>query len=80
MRGFLEQAGTARQTAGEIRRHLANLGASELNTARKLAERLEARAEELEYRWITLPAPGKAEPTKPWLMYWRRPSGGTQRP
>jgi hypothetical protein len=79
MRGFLEQAGTARQTAGEIRRHLADLGASEVNIARKLADRLEARAAELEYRWITLPVPAKAEPTRPWSMYWRR-QRGTQRP
>jgi hypothetical protein len=80
MRGFLEQAGTARQSAGNIRWHLADFSAPELSTAVKLAERLEARAAELEYRWLTLPSsPPNAGTTRPWLMYWRRRSRGTQR-
>ncbi len=80
MRGFLEQAGTARQSAGNIRRHLADVPAPEQSTALKLAERLEARAAELEYRWLTLPSsPTNTLATRPWLMYWRRQSGGTQR-
>ena len=55
MWSFLEQAGAARQFACEIRRHVPDVHAVDMATALKTAERLEARAAELEYRWLTLP-------------------------
>jgi hypothetical protein len=55
MRNILEQAGAARQAASEIRRHMTYPGGSDTPLALKDAERLEARAAELEYRWLIIP-------------------------
>jgi hypothetical protein len=54
MRNFLEQADASRQAASEIRRHATDLEVPEPIMALKLAERLEVRAAELEYRWLTI--------------------------
>ena len=54
MRDFLEQAGDARRTANGIRRHLQDREALDRILAAKHCERLDARAAELEYRWLTL--------------------------
>jgi hypothetical protein len=56
MWNFLEQAGAARQIACEIRRHVPEYDPMDMVTVMKQAERFEARAAELEYRWLTLPA------------------------
>ena len=62
MRSFLEQAFSSRQTASEVRKHALDRETTDLNLALKLAERLEARAAELEYRWVTLgPAPKRRD-------------------
>jgi len=55
MRDFLEQADAARRVANEIRRHIHDHEAYDRICAVKLSERLDARAAELEYRWLTLP-------------------------
>jgi hypothetical protein len=55
MWNYLEQAGAARQIACEIRRHVPEYDAMDMVTVMKQAERFEARAAELEYRWLTLP-------------------------
>ena len=57
MRDFLEQADAARRTANEIRRHIHDHEAYDRVIAAKHSERLDARAAELEYRWLTLPPP-----------------------
>jgi len=54
MWGFLERADVARHAASDIRRHLEDHRASELGDALKHSERLDARAAELEYRWMAL--------------------------
>ena len=62
MRSFLEQAFLSRQTASEIRKHAPDRETPDLILALKLAERLEARAAELEYRWLTLgPTPKRRD-------------------
>jgi hypothetical protein len=62
MRSFLEQAFSTRQTASEIRKHAPDRETPDLILALKLAEKLEARAAELEYRWWTLgPAPKRRD-------------------
>jgi hypothetical protein len=54
MRSFLEQASASRQTATGIRKHASDPETSDFLVAFKLAERLEARAADLEYRWLTM--------------------------
>ncbi len=62
MRSFLEQAYSSRQMASEIRKHAVDRETPDLFLALKLAERLEARAAELEYRWWTIgPAPKRRD-------------------
>lgn len=57
MWGFLERADVARHAASDIRRHLYDHRASELGDALKHSEQLDARAAELEYRWIAQGSP-----------------------
>ena len=54
MRNLLEQADASRQTASELRRLATDLEVPDLIVTLKQAERLEARAAELEYRWISI--------------------------
>jgi hypothetical protein len=61
MRNLLEQADASRQTASVLRRQAPDLEVQELIVALKLAERLEARAAELEYRWLTVGSSLKRE-------------------
>jgi hypothetical protein len=51
---FVEQAGVVRETATGLRRHSEHLPGDEIFTTLKLADRLEALAEALEYRWFTV--------------------------
>lgn len=68
MRDFLEQAGDARRSANDIRRHLQEHEAADRGFAAKQSERLDAHAAELEYRWLTLRrAPGVAGPRWLWV-------------
>jgi hypothetical protein len=60
MRNLLEQADASRRTASELRRHATDLEVPELIVTLKLAERLEVRAAELEYRWLTIGSPSKS--------------------
>jgi hypothetical protein len=57
MWGLLDQADAARHAAADLRRHLHEVDATDLAAAQKMSERLDARAAELEYRWIALPSP-----------------------
>jgi len=69
MRDFLEQAGDARRTANEIRRHLQDHEPVDGFLATKESEWLDARAAELEYRWLTLRrAPSDAVRRWLWLI------------
>jgi len=54
MRMFLEQAYCARETATHIRQKVAELPAPQITEALKYSERLDARAAEFEYRWLSL--------------------------
>jgi hypothetical protein len=73
MWSFLEQAGAARSTACEIRRHLWDVHPEDIASAARIAERLDARAAELEYRWLTLPPPQtRSRPGRSWFTYSRR--------
>jgi hypothetical protein len=61
MRNLLEQADASRQMASVLRRQAPDLEAQELIVTLKQAERLEARAAELEYRWLTVGSSLKRE-------------------
>jgi hypothetical protein len=73
MWNFLDRAELARQAACERRRHLGDHDANDMAFAMKLADRFEAHAAELEYRWLTLPPPsGPARPRRLWFISDRR--------
>jgi len=64
MRNLLEQADASRQSASELRRFATDLEVRDLIVTLKQAERLEVRAAELEYRWISI---GSTPKSKQWL-------------
>jgi len=49
-----EQAGAVREVASGLRRQSAQLAADEMFNTLKFAEKLEARAAALEYRWFAV--------------------------
>jgi hypothetical protein len=65
MRNLIEQADASRQSASELRRLAIELEVPDLIVTLKQAERLEVRAAELEYRWISI---GSTLKSKQW---WR---------
>jgi hypothetical protein len=61
MWNLLEQAHASRQSASELRRLAIDLEVTDLILTLKEAERLEVRAAELEYRWMSIGSPPKSK-------------------